>query len=63
MFSVIYNINLFFVIIAENMSEETCTHQADNSKPVKCCVVCCFMLIIIYTLMLIRFCIYVINYF
>jgi len=50
MFSVIYNINLFFVIIAENMSEETCTHQADNSKPVKCCVVYCFSVLVNYNL-------------
>jgi len=51
MFSVIYNINLVFVIIPENMSEETCTHQADNaSKPVKCYVVCCFTVLVNYNL-------------
>jgi len=51
MFSVIYNITLVFVIIAENMSEETCTHQSDNiSKPVKCCVVCCFSVLVNYNL-------------
>lgn len=47
------------------MSEEPCTHQADNtSRPIKCCIT--ITITIIYTLMLIRLCIYVIiviNYF
>lgn len=33
------------------MSEEPCTHQADNtSRPIKCCVVCCFSVLVNYNL-------------
>lgn len=41
-----YNINLVFVIIVENMSEETCTLQVDNTNgPVKCGVVSLVVLV------------------
>jgi len=50
-FLVIFNTNLVFVIIVENMSEESCTHQADNtSRPIKCCVVCYFSVLVNFNL-------------
>lgn len=45
------NCNLLFVFILENKQEETCTHQADNTiRPVKCCVICCFNVLVNYNL-------------
>jgi hypothetical protein len=40
-----------FVLIVENEPEEFFTHQADNTiRPVKCCVVCCFSILMNYNL-------------